>query len=196
MWIWSLSWRIIYSISFQRRLLVGQCLCQPCWFASDKVRPRLVFDSITNTKIVQFVNFFFFRIVEIVSIAIAEFTQAEFLGQQDPQVENTTLIQKRMILCLWRRLKILKRSTIILIRFIHFRGELFPLRTPWPKIGGRRGPGSVLEDSLVQAVRFCPSTSCCGVSGGGGGVVCGGGGLLSTLLHYISFEIWVVKYRI
>ena len=27
------------------------------------------------------------RIVEIVSIAIAEFTQAEFLGQQDPQVE-------------------------------------------------------------------------------------------------------------
>ena len=27
------------------------------------------------------------RIVEIVSIAIAEFTQAEFLGQQDPQVK-------------------------------------------------------------------------------------------------------------
>ena len=47
----------------------------------------------------------------------------------------------------------------------------------------------------MQAVRFCPSTSCCGVSGGGGGVVCGGGGLLSTLLHYISFEIWVDQYR-
>ena len=28
------------------------------------------------------------RIVEIVSIAIAEFTQAEFLGQQDPQVKG------------------------------------------------------------------------------------------------------------
>ena len=28
------------------------------------------------------------KIVEIVSIAIAEFTQSEFLGQQDPQVDN------------------------------------------------------------------------------------------------------------
>lgn len=28
------------------------------------------------------------KIVEIVSIAIAEFTQAEFLGQQDPQVKS------------------------------------------------------------------------------------------------------------
>ena len=28
------------------------------------------------------------KIVEIVSVAIAEFTQAEFLGQQDPQVKN------------------------------------------------------------------------------------------------------------
>ena len=32
-------------------------------------------------------NIMITRIVEIVSIAIAEFTQAEFLGQQDPQVK-------------------------------------------------------------------------------------------------------------
>ena len=34
------------------------------------------------------------RIVEIVSIAIAEFTQAEFLGQQDPQVKGRRLEEK------------------------------------------------------------------------------------------------------
>ena len=33
-------------------------------------------------------NIIITRIVEIVSIAIAEFTQAEFLGQQDPQVKG------------------------------------------------------------------------------------------------------------
>ena len=55
-------------------------------------------------------------------------------------------------------------------------------RTPWCRLSGSVlvlvvvvlvvvvvGLVVVVEDSLVQAVRFCPSTtSCCGVSGGGG----------------------------
>ena len=35
-----------------------------------------------------------------------------------------------------------------------FRGEWFQQRIHWPKSGGRREPGSDLEVSLVQAVRF------------------------------------------
>ena len=38
----------------------------------------------------------------------------------------------------------------------------------------------------MQAVRFCPSTSCCGVCGGGGGVGCGGGGLLGAGCQALS----------
>ena len=36
------------------------------------------------------------KIVEIVSVAIAEFTQAEFLGQQDPQVNDISSIFKQV----------------------------------------------------------------------------------------------------
>ena len=39
-------------------------------------------------------NIMITRIVEIVSIAIAEFTQAEFLGQQDPQVKGRRKVEK------------------------------------------------------------------------------------------------------
>ena len=45
----------------------------------------IILQSLTiRSNIITIIN----RIVEIVLIAIAEFTQAEFLGQQDPQVKG------------------------------------------------------------------------------------------------------------